>query len=86
MLNRRTEPLLVITSKLVDILFFIMNIAGFSAIYLTLLLLSVIDFNTYCVVVFVTALFYTKIQLDKIDLENQIFELKELIKDANTKT
>ena len=68
------------TEKVVDILFFIMNIAGFSAIYLTLLLFSSIDFNTYCVIVFVTALFYTKMQIDKTDLENQIFELKELIK------
>lgn len=69
------------TEKVVDILFFIMNIAGFSAMYLTLLLFSVIDFNTYCVIVFVTALFYTKMQLDKTDLENKIFELKELIKE-----
>ena len=68
------------TEKVVDILFFIMNIAGFSAIYLTLLLFSVVDFNTYCVIVFVSALFYTKSQIDKTDLENQIFELKELIK------
>ena len=54
--------------------------------YLTLLLFSVVDFNTYCVIVFVSALFYTKSQTDKTDLENKIFELKELIKDANTKT
>ena len=74
------------TEKVVDILFFIMNIAGFSAMYLTLLLFSVVDFNTYCVIVFVSALFYTKSQTDKTDLENKIFELKELIKDANTKT
>ena len=69
------------TEKVVDILFFIMNIAGFSAIYLTLLLFSVVDFNTYCVIVFVSALFYTKSQTDKTDLENKIFELKELIKE-----
>jgi len=69
------------TEKVVDILFFIMNIAGFSAIYLTLSLFSVIDFNNYCVIVFVTALFYTKMQLDKTDLKNQIFELKEIIKE-----
>lgn len=68
------------TEKVVDILFFIMNIAGFSAMYLTLLLFSVVDFNTYCVIVFVSALFYTKSQTDKTDLENKIFELKELIK------
>ena len=69
------------TEKVVDILFFIMNIAGFSAMYLTLLLFSVVDFNTYCVIVFVSALFYTKSQTDKTDLENKIFELKELIKE-----
>ena len=69
------------TEKVVDILFFIMNIAGFSAIYLTLLLFSVVDFNTYCVIVFVSALFYTKSQTNKTDLENKIFELKELIKE-----
>ena len=60
---------------------FIINIVEFSVMYISLLLNSVIEFSTYCIIVFVSALFYTKMETDATELQNEIFELKEMLKD-----
>jgi len=75
------------TNKLIgDLILFIINLVGFGVSYSVLFLSKTINLETYLILSFLTAWFYTKSQVDKLDLENKIFELKELIKDANTKT
>ena len=62
------------------LILFIGNLLGFALIYSGLFLDNDVTFDTYLILCFITAWFYTNSQINKIDLENQIFELKELIK------
>ncbi len=64
-----------------DLLLFIVNLIGFGVIYSILFLGKTINLDTFIILSFLTAWFYTKLQIDKLDLENKIFELKELIKE-----
>ena len=68
-----------IEEKIMELILFIGNLIGFSMLYLSLYLFRVVSIETLFIISFVTALFYTKQQLSKWDLENKIFELKELI-------
>ena len=70
------------TSKLIaDLILFIVNFIGFGVAYSVLFLGKTINLETFIILIFFTAWFYTKNLIDKTDLENQIFELKELIKE-----
>jgi len=66
---------------LADLLLFIVNLIGFIVCYSALFFSKSINLENYLTISFLTAWFYTKSQIDKQDLENQIFELKELIKE-----
>ena len=70
------------TNKLLaDFILFIGNLLGFAVVYSPLFLGDTINLDSYLILSFITAWFYTKSQIDKLDLENKIHELKELLKD-----
>jgi hypothetical protein len=69
-----------------DLVLFIFNLIGFLVTYSTLFLGKTINLETYIILSFLTAWFYTKSVIDKQDLENKIFELKQLLENDTNKT
>lgn len=65
--------------------FFITIAPMYGLVFILLIPLNLERYLQFIISLFFS-IFYGKMITDKQDLENKIFELKELIKDANTKT
>lgn len=69
-----------------DGLLFLINLFGFLVVYFSLFVTKVLTIDSYIILTGVNTWFYTKSIIDKQDLENKIYELKELISAMKTKT